>query len=392
MLVILLAGFFNCPFNVYAHTAGVANSRLQLRQSPLNIFRLTENLFKSWTKGLFRATCEQQCEDANQIYQRLEVGKEQIQRIKRIKKGQVTPQQIHQQAKILQTKFKLTRDLIILPYSAAQSTTILNPTFNAQHSDKCSFPSSMGRYIMKHQIEAPWLFRLHKIVPGVAASAVVNNHGSVADTTSATTTATPDSDSENDNDDFVRNGNSNCGTTKSVKDVYVSVHDFNSLENYMFVPQWVLQSLDVTPGEVVRVEWQSGMKTAKQVTLRPSTAWRHAVTASSAKPAAVGVVNRLSREDKNSEENGSGDTITSNRDSNVDANVIGQLESGLSQYSALTAGATISVLINDQPCDILVQGVSSSTANAGGGIRGLKAGAVQESADLSVSLDTSLQP
>jgi hypothetical protein len=295
--------------------------------SPLNVIGLWRRLIAGFQRGMEQSIYEQALEDRNLLFQQLELQSDRILKINRQRRttgrGKLDTGTINR----INSKFKLTRDLIILPFSARQSKSVFNPGFDARNSDKCSFPASIGKYINQNRLEAPWMFKIVR-KRGVNSIGYNGDNGIVL---------TEDVKKISDT------------TMSSKREVYVSVYDFNSLENYLFVPDWVLAAVGATAGDTVRIEWQSSLQAASHVIL---------------KPMAANTANAAS-------------TVIWSKDS---APVSSQLETTLSQFSVVTNGTTIAIRLGEEEQFVSVIAVENAQGVP------MKAGAVQDS-DVRVSID-----
>ena len=157
-------------------------------------------------------------------------------------------------------------------------------------------------------IEAPWIFSLSKL-----PRSDKNNSGS------GTRVLTPTSGTHA----------ASSITTRST--VYTSVFGFNSFENYVFVPLWMLKSLNVHAGDVVRLTFHPYMKYLSKIKVQPSYQWRKL----------------LARD------------MDQNDMKHFNSTIISQLEKGLSDYSTLSLGGIILLNINGEQFSLKVLNTTS---------------------------------
>lgn len=131
-----------------------------------------------------------------------------------------------------------------------------------------------------------------------------------------------------------------------LRKVYVSPLDFRSPENYIFLPRWVMRSLDLSPFDTVDVSFVR-IKLAALVVLQPLTlAWDDLLLSSNASPQSV-------------------------------------LEHEVNKYSSLTAGAIITI---EHKGVVYAFRVAETRAEGGVAVRGIR---VQDS-DVKVDIDRSV--
>jgi len=208
----------------------------------------------------------------------------------------------------------LVRRLIVLPLTEAFNPSQISPMHGkVQYGDKCSLPSSIGRAIFEKPFEVPWIF---EITP-------VTSSGSKANVSS----------------------NLSCTSSNMLKKAYISPLDFRAPENYIFLPQWLMSTLDLAPNDVVDVSFIR-LKLAALVVLQPlSESW-----------------------DKLMEHTQSPKTV---------------LEHEVNKYSSLTAGATIVIEFNGVEFPLYVK---ETRAEGGISVRAVR---VQD-ADVRVDIDRSV--
>lgn len=135
----------------------------------------------------------------------------------------------------------LVRRLIALPLSDAFNPNQASPMHNKlQYGDKCSLPTSIGRLIFERTLEVPWLFELKKVSYGDSEGQKKQSHAI-----------------------------SDIGKPRLDK-LYCSPLDFRAPENYIFLPKWMMDALDIKPNDVVDVSFVR-IKLANLVIFQPLT-------------------------------------------------------------------------------------------------------------------------
>ena len=105
-------------------------------------------------------------------------------------------------------KQSIKRRLIVMPLSKEFNPNQFNPMHNRiEFGDKCSLPDSIGKLLMQNKLDMPWIFEVKVVSRN--ASRVLNN-------------------------------------SSRLETVYSSPLDFRAPENYIFIPQWMMQSLHVS--------------------------------------------------------------------------------------------------------------------------------------------------
>ena len=124
----------------------------------------------------------------------------------------------------------LVRRLIVMPLSKAFNPNQFNPMHDRiEYGDKCSFPDSIGKLLIQNKHDVPWIFEV-KVIS--RASPQINS------------------------------------SVPSLNITYASPLDFRAPENYMFMPQWMMQSLNIRPFDIVDVSFVR-LRLASLVVLQP---------------------------------------------------------------------------------------------------------------------------
>ena len=147
----------------------------------------------------------------------------------------------------------LARRLIVMPLTDAfkpHQADLMHG--KVQYGDKCSLPTSLGRRIFEKRFEVPWLFEI-KPVRGTK--------GNIAKKSTPIPTESVDSKP----DDFVPSERK-----LPLEKAYISPLDFRSPENYIFLPRWLMQDLQLSPNDLVDVSFVR-MKSADLVVFQPLT-------------------------------------------------------------------------------------------------------------------------
>mgnify|MGYP003386520107 FL=1 len=176
-------------------------------------------------------------------------------------------------------------------------------------------------------VEAPWVFKLTK------------SHISQQITTSPHVSST--------------SMNIGAHVQNPAVHAYVSIADFNSLENHIFMPDWLMKHLVLSTGDIITLEWQSNMQNAKSVSIRPDKEWKQFLNNSNSR------VN-----DHNS------------------TSIIKELETALAQYTTVTSGSVIKVPIHGKVLSASITDVKNGQGTS------LHAGLIQDS-DVQINFDLS---
>jgi hypothetical protein len=211
----------------------------------------------------------------------------------------------------------LVRRLIVMPLTDAFNPNQASGMHGkVQYGDKCSLPSSIGRLIFEKPYEVPWLFEIKPIRNLSFYDVVTANLDS----------RTPIGDSP-----IAEKINGGNGANKTLDMAYISPLDFRAPENYIFVPNWLMKTLDLRPGDVADVSFVR-IKLAGLVVFQPLTlSW-----------------------DKLME---------------THLNPKSLLEHEINKYSSLTAGSTIAIEINGVEYPLLVKETKSESGVALRGVR-----------------------
>jgi ubiquitin fusion degradation protein 1 len=152
----------------------------------------------------------------------------------------------------------LMQRLIVLPLDNNFIPSKYNNLYGKiEHSDKCCFPKSIGSELLGKPYDFPWIFE----VTAVGRSGQLKEVQKKDRQTTTSSQAQPIP------------ADSASASADSVKKAYVSTLDFRSPENYIFVPRWVMETLDLDRYDQVDVKFVR-MKPASLVTLQPlSSNW-----------------------------------------------------------------------------------------------------------------------
>eukprot|EP01041_Mallomonas_annulata_P001416 gene1416-2714_t len=207
----------------------------------------------------------------------------------------------------------LVRRLIAMPLTEAFNPSQISAMHcKVQYGDKCSLPGSIGRAIFEKPYEVPWIFEMKP----------VKRSGT-----------------------NIPSGLHNQQGRQLLEKAYISPLDFRAPENYIFLPQWLMSTMGLSPNDLVDVSFVR-LKLASLITLQPLTiAW-----------------DKLMIQTKNPR------TI---------------LEHEVNKYSSLTAGSTILIEFEGVEYPLYVQ---ETKAEGGVAIRGVR---VQDS-DVRVDIDRSV--
>ena len=242
-------------------------------------------LSSTWTKAVKQTLFEQEIEDSNSIHR---------------------------------IDNHLVRRLIVMPLTEAFNPNQASAMHGkVQYGDKCSIPGSIGRLIFEKPYEVPWIFEIKPIRKDSS------NKVTIVNDIDANIVPPP---------------------SQILDKAYISPLDFRSPENYIFLPRWLMKSLDVTTNDVVDVSFVR-IKLASLVVLQPlNLAW-----------------------DKLMTENNDPKTI---------------LEHEVNKYSSLTAGSIIAIEYKGQEYSFYVK---ETQAEGGIAVKGVR---VQDS-DVKVDIDRS---
>lgn len=189
-----------------------------------------------------------------------------------------------------------------------------------QYGDKCSLPSSLGRLIFEKKYEVPFLFEIK-----------------------------PVKTNSNDNKRDVASDNEQNGSQSQdhLRKAYISPLDFRAPENFIFLPKWLMNDLNLEPSDLVDISFIR-MRLADMVVIQPMTAsWDK-------------LLKKL------------GET-----------NLRLRLETELNKYSSLTAGSTVYIEIDGVEYPLFVK---KTLAEGGLSVDGVR---VQDS-DLKTDIDRTI--
>lgn len=198
-----------------------------------------------------------------------------------------------------------------------------------QYGDKCSLPGSLGKLIFEKPYEVPWLFEVTPVPRNThLLQKAMREHPGV--------TLLEQKIDVNE----LRGGK------RMLQKAYISPLDFRAPENYIFLPQWLMQSLNLQSFDLVDVSFVR-IKLAGLVVLQPQTLdW---------------------------------DRMMASKDGNLKA----VLEHEVNKYSALTAGSTILIEVDGTELPLLVK---ECRAEGGVQVKGVR---IQDS-DVKTDIDRSL--
>ena len=243
-------------------------------------------LTSTWTKAIKQTLFEQEIEDNNSIHR---------------------------------IDNHLVRRLIVMPLTEAFNPNQASAMHGkVQYGDKCSIPGSIGRLIFEKPYEVPWIFEIKPI--------------------------RKDNNDSKKKVNIISDIDANMVSPPSqiLDKAYISPLDFRSPENYIFLPKWLMKSLDVTTNDVVDVSFVR-IKLASLVVLQPlNLEW-----------------------DKLMTENNDPKTI---------------LEHEVNKYSSLTAGSIIAIEYKGEEYSFYVK---ETQAEGGIAVKGVR---VQDS-DVKVDID-----
>lgn len=148
----------------------------------------------------------------------------------------------------------LARRLIVMPLTDVFKANSVDPMYGKVHyGDKCSLPSSIGKIIFDKRYEVPWLFEIKpvkqksKLAPSTDIRDLVSGEG------------------DDITDNFFRRG--------KIDVAYISPLDFRAPENYIFLPKWLMNDLNLQPYDAVDVSFVR-IRLADLVVLQPlSLSW-----------------------------------------------------------------------------------------------------------------------
>jgi ubiquitin fusion degradation protein 1 len=220
----------------------------------------------------------------------------------------------------------LSRQLIVMPLNDSFKINQADVMHQkVQYGDKCSLPSSLGRFIYDYRIDVPWIFQIspvNKTITDESASRLAVNDVSSLNPINA---------------HYFRKG--------KVSKAYISPLDFRSPENYIFLPKWLMNDLNVETNDLVEISLLR-IKLADLVVLQPLTVEWDDLMKTTTDPKTL-------------------------------------LEHEINKYSSLTAGTTIYIKINGKEFPIYVK---ETKAEGGISVHGVR---VQDS-DIKTDVDRSI--
>jgi len=188
----------------------------------------------------------------------------------------------------------LVRRLIVLPLTEAFNPSQASGMHGkVQYGDKCSLPASIGKLIFEKPYEVPWLFEISPVrQENQFKSNQVSNDQALTST-------------------VIING-------KVLTKAFCSPLDFRSPENYIFLPRWLMNTLNVTSYDLVDISFVR-IKMASLIVFQPLTnAWDELVATNNADPKTI-------------------------------------LEQEVNKYSSLTAGSTIAIEVSGKEIPLYVK-------------------------------------
>jgi hypothetical protein len=217
----------------------------------------------------------------------------------------------------LLSKNFLQRRLIVLSYPSPQSTSTSSVASNSRyltskyHSfyskehfcDKCALPQSLSQEISIRSITGPWLWELKKysLIDQYPHSKLTKIQKQIQQKQPSKTSPSQ-------------------SAISFTKKLYGSTLDYRAPENYIFLPNWMMSSLNVTNYDLIDLKFISQLPSVSSVILQPlSPKWKE--------------LHRF-------------------YDSN-DLNSI--LEKELERYSTLTSQTTIPISVNEEIYEFLVK-------------------------------------
>lgn len=204
----------------------------------------------------------------------------------------------------------LARRLIVMPLSETFNPNRANQMHGkVQYGDKCSLPSSIGRLIFEKPYEVPWLFEVVPVKSEQDTTFVFDDDESEVEKTQPQPST----------------------LKKNLEKAYISPLDFRSPENYIFMPQWLMNSLGLKTNDLVDVSFVR-IKLASLVVLQPMTLdW-----------------------DELLENHGDPKTL---------------LEHEINKYSSLTTGSTIAIEIGGKEYPLFVKDTKAENGVSMKGVR-----------------------
>ena len=192
----------------------------------LQLSLVTGNTFfgKAWTHAARQTMHEQVCEDTNSVHRIDE---------------------------------HLVRRLIVMPLTEEFNPNQASEMHGKiQFGDKCSLPASLGRVIFAKPYEVPWLFEVKPVDRKKTLTS--GTVGNVSEQEMA--------EQEDEGEEGEECEQSIHKTTKKVTvgehapvkvldKVYISPLDFRSPENYIFMPQWLMRTLDLKANDLVDISF-----------------------------------------------------------------------------------------------------------------------------------------
>jgi ubiquitin fusion degradation protein 1 len=222
----------------------------------------------------------------------------------------------------------LSRRLIVMPLTDAFKPHRADLMYGKiQYGDKCSLPASIGRLIFEKRYEVPWIF---EIIPVRQEASSTSSHS-----TSTRTTETLSSTSTAKQPIIL----------KHLPKAYISPLDFRAPENYIFLPKWLMENLQLKANDLVDISMVR-IKLAELVVFQPLSLGWDALIAKHGDPKSL-------------------------------------LEHEINKYSALTAGSTIYIQVQGEEYPLYVK---ETRAEGGVGVHGVR---VQD-ADVRTDIDRSV--
>ena len=151
-------------------------------------------------------------------------------------------------------------NLIALPLAPSFSSTVgplQGQGRKLQFSDKCSLPPSIGRRLFKKPYEVPWIFEIKKVFSAedddaAGGNSNSNNNNSINNNDIDGAVA-PDLKMRNEISSVQLADSSSISAPVAPLCSYCSPLDFRAPEAYIFMPQWLMRFLHVSPYDVVTV-------------------------------------------------------------------------------------------------------------------------------------------
>lgn len=239
----------------------------------------------------------------------------------------------------------LVRRLIVMPLSESFKMNQADAMHQkVQYGDKCSLPSSLGRFIFDNRIDVPWIFEIKPIVlnPSNKDEESVKFGPKRSFDFKKSLNVNRGKEEENINKNAI---NADYFETGKLSKAYISPLDFRSPENYIFLPKWLMNDLNLLPNDLVEISLVR-IKLADLVVFQPiTTSWDELI--------------KIFPDPK---------TL---------------LEHEVNKYSSLTSGSTIYIKVEDKEYPIFVK---ETRAEGGVAVHGVR---VQDS-DVKVDIDRSL--